>query len=103
MKSYKEFSEEAHQLNEGPRRVPSLGGGRKRGPRGGGGGPNIIGPAAQGAAAIAGHAANLGINALKGAGGLAANVLKSILNGDNDEGGEKVSKSSPLKSVEKHT
>ena len=99
MKSFKEFSEEAYQLNEGPRKLPSLGGGRKRGRGGGGGVPNLIGPAASGTAALAGGAANL----IKGGAGLAANILKGILNGDKDEGGEKISKSSPLKSVEKHT
>jgi hypothetical protein len=97
MKSYKEFSEEAEQLDE------ILGPAIRRGGKLLRGGAKAAGKLGGTALGVAGTAAGLGGKALMGAGGLAANVIKSLLDGDKDDGGEKVSKSTPLKSVEKHT
>ena len=97
MKSYKEFSEEAEQLDE------ILGPAIRRGSkalRKGAGAVGKLGGAALGAT---GAIAGLGGKALMGAGGLAANAIKSLLDGDKSEGGEKRSDSKALKAVEKHT
>ena len=101
MKSYKEFSEEAEQLDEvlGPairRGGKALGRGAKGAVKGA---SKLGGAALAGAGTIAG----LGGKALMGAGGLAANAIKSLLDGDKSEGGEKRSDSKALKAVEKHT
>lgn len=97
MKSYKEFSSEAEQLDE------FVGPAIRRGGKLLKGGAKNVGKLGGAALTGAGTIAGLGGKALMGAGGLAANAIKSLLDGDKSEGGEKRSDSKALKAVEKHT
>ena len=111
MKSYKEFSEEAYQLDEarfrwrnpfggGPKKGPKKGpkdtpdGGGGKGKKGGGGGP--VAPF------LGGAAGNLAGNLAGNIANFAKDMLGKALK--TDEGDEKKSAaSSGLKAVEKHT